>query len=46
MKDKNTLPSALEGADPQPGLWPEPATPTPIDERMVYPGEGMILLED
>lgn len=46
MKDKKPLPTALEGADPQPGHWPELTKPTPKDERMVYPGEGMILLED
>jgi len=46
MKDKKPLPAALEGADPQPGHWPEITKPTPKDERRVYPGEGMILLDD
>ncbi len=46
MKDKKPLPTALEGADPQPGHWPEITNPTPKDERRVYPGEGMILLDD
>jgi catechol 2,3-dioxygenase-like lactoylglutathione lyase family enzyme len=46
MKDKKPLPAALEGADPQPGHWPELTKPTPKDERRVYPGEGMILLDD
>ena len=46
MKDKKPLPAALEGADPQPGHWPELIKPTPKDERRVYPGEGMILLDD
>jgi len=30
----------LEGPEPNPGLLPEVATPTPPDERRVYPGEG------
>ncbi|MBL7181397.1 MAG: VOC family protein [Desulfobacterales bacterium] len=46
MKDRKPLPAALEGPDPQPGHWPESTTPTPAEERRVYPGEGMILLED
>jgi catechol 2,3-dioxygenase-like lactoylglutathione lyase family enzyme len=46
MKDKKPPPVALEGADPQPGHWPEITNPTPKDERRVYPGEGMILLDD
>ncbi len=46
MKDKKPLPAALEGADPQPGHWPEITNPTTKDERRVYPGEGMILLDD
>ena len=46
MKDKKPLPTALEGADPQPGHWPEITKPTPKDERRVYPGEGMVLLEE
>lgn len=30
----------LEGPEPNPGLLPEVASPTPPDERRVYPGEG------
>lgn len=36
---------ALEGADPRPGRWPEPERPTPPEDRMLYPGEGRILLK-
>jgi catechol 2,3-dioxygenase-like lactoylglutathione lyase family enzyme len=45
MKDKDPSPISREGADPQPGIWPEaPGTP-PSAERRVYPGEGMVLVE-
>jgi catechol 2,3-dioxygenase-like lactoylglutathione lyase family enzyme len=46
MKDTNPLPTALEGAEPQPGHWPKVTMPTPQDERMVYPGEGTIFLDE
>jgi len=46
MKDKVPTPVAREGPDPQPGHWPELTNPTPQKERLVYPGEGMILAED
>lgn len=29
---------ALEGADPQPGVWPVPARATPEGDRVFYPG--------
>jgi len=34
-----------EGPEPQPGHWPQITNPTPAEERMVYPGEGMVLAE-
>lgn len=46
MRDKQRTPVAQEGPEPQPGHWPEPSSPTPHDERQVYPGEGVILTED
>ncbi|MBN1841951.1 MAG: VOC family protein [Deltaproteobacteria bacterium] len=46
MRDKNPTPVAREGPESQPGHWPEKTKPTPPEERMVYPGEGMVLVED
>ena len=46
MKDKNPTLIALEGAEPQMGIWPEVINPTPLKERIVYPGEGQILAEN
>ena len=43
MMDKSPSATALEGADPQPGRWPQPAGPVPASQRKVYPGDGMIL---
>lgn len=43
MKDKSPSTVAREGPEPQPGTWPEGVSPTPPEDRMVYPGEGMIL---
>lgn len=42
MHDKSTLPTATEGPDPQPGHWPPPAAPTPAEDKIVYPGEGVV----
>lgn len=44
MRDKDPLPAAREGADPQAGHWPEQAQPTPLDQRRMYPGEGTIFV--
>jgi len=46
MRDKKPGAIALEGADTQPGHWPEPIASTPKSERKIYPGEGMVLAED
>jgi len=40
MVDKRPSVVAQEGSDPVPGVWPEPAIPTPAAARKVYPGEG------
>jgi len=45
MRDAKPTPVAKEGAEPQPGHWPEVTRPTPDDERMVYPGEGVVFRE-
>ena len=46
MKDKNPSAVGQEGPEPQPGHWPEPESPTPLDQRMVYPGEGTAFVTD
>jgi catechol 2,3-dioxygenase-like lactoylglutathione lyase family enzyme len=43
MRDKRPTAVAREGPDPQPGRWPEVTSPTPPENRWVYPGEGMVL---
>jgi catechol 2,3-dioxygenase-like lactoylglutathione lyase family enzyme len=45
MKDKQPSAIAMEGPESQPGHWPEPVEITPLTERKVYPGEGMVLAE-
>ena len=40
MVDAQPLPEALEGAAPQPGVWPPPGRIASGAERAVYEGEG------
>ena len=40
MEDLEPTAAAREGADPQPGQWPEANRPTPAALRRVYPGVG------
>jgi catechol 2,3-dioxygenase-like lactoylglutathione lyase family enzyme len=42
MMDRYPGSAGLEGPAPQPGKWPAVVRPTPGDERMVFPGEGMV----
>jgi catechol 2,3-dioxygenase-like lactoylglutathione lyase family enzyme len=42
MRDKEPLPIALEGSNPQEGTWPQPQGPLPDDERLIFPGEGVV----
>jgi hypothetical protein len=42
MRDKEPLTEALKGPEMQPDVWPNPKSPTPAADRMVYPGEGTI----
>lgn len=44
MKDKNPSPITLEGVNPQTGHWPEVKKATPLEDRHIYPGEGMALI--
>jgi hypothetical protein len=45
MKDKSPSAVARDGPEPQRGMWPG-VSPTPPEDHMVYPGEGMILTAD
>lgn len=45
MVDRQPTAVAREGALPQAGHWPAVEEPTPADQRRVYPGEGLDLLE-
>ena len=45
MRDRHPARLAQEGADPVPDHWPEVVSPTPVSERMVFPGEGLELSE-
>jgi len=40
MRDSGPSRVTQEGAEPQPGKWPEVARATPETERVVYPGAG------
>jgi len=44
----DTAPSDLarEGSEPQSGRWPEPISAAADDKRVVYPGEGRVLLDE
>lgn len=39
MTDTAPTEQTMQGPDPVPGAWPD-ATPTPQEDRMVFPGEG------
>ena len=40
MGDSVPTKAAREGAGPKPGTWPAVRRPTPVSERVVYPGAG------
>ena len=46
MKDRNPCITAKEGPEPQGAQWPEPQQITPNEDRIVYPGEGMLLVQE
>ena len=46
MVDRHPKPTASEGLDPVPGRWPAVTDPTPIGDRAVYPGEGIVFAKD
>lgn len=43
MRDRHPSRAALEGSEPVSGCWPAVISPTPVSERTVFPGEGMVL---
>ena len=45
MRDKKPTIVSREGPEPQLDIWPGWTKPTPPEERNIYPGEGMILVE-
>lgn len=45
MKDRHPSQAAMEGTDAVSGCWPVVTDPTPVSERAVYPGEGLVLKE-
>ena len=40
MRDENPSETALEGAEPRAGIWPEMKEKIPETERIIYPGAG------
>jgi catechol 2,3-dioxygenase-like lactoylglutathione lyase family enzyme len=44
MVDSKPSRITLEGPEPQINQWPGVIRPTPVDERAVYPGEGVDLI--
>ena len=42
MLDRHPTQTAMEGADPISGRWPEPVKDIPETDKVVYPGEGKV----
>ena len=42
MMDRYASPIAREGPEPHHDKWPPVSHPTPVDQRMVFPGEGTV----
>ena len=40
MSDDDPMPIVAEGADPQPGIWPEVTSPTPPEQMIAHAGNG------
>jgi catechol 2,3-dioxygenase-like lactoylglutathione lyase family enzyme len=45
MLDRHPGRAALQGPDPHPGHWPAVERTTPSDQRMVFPGEGIVFAD-
>jgi len=46
MRDRSPTSNALEGPEPRPGCWPKVVRPASADQRIVYPGEGVVFADD
>ncbi len=44
--EDDPLPVAAEGAEPQPGIWPEVTNPTPPEKMTAHAGNGYQMRED
>ncbi|MDY7031527.1 MAG: VOC family protein [Thermodesulfobacteriota bacterium] len=44
MKDEKPTAATQEGSEPQTDHWPKFSKPIPLEERIVYPGDGMALM--
>jgi catechol 2,3-dioxygenase-like lactoylglutathione lyase family enzyme len=42
MLDKQPAETAMEGAEPVSGRWPQPVEDIPEEDRIIYPGEGKV----
>lgn len=40
LRDREPSPTARQGAEPQPGVWPPVVEPLPREERRIYEGMG------
>ncbi len=45
MDEQEPMDIVAEGAGPQPGVWPEVATPTPREDMTAHPGNGVTMRE-
>ena len=45
MDEQEPMAIVDEGADPQPGIWPEVVNPTPPDRMIAHPGNGYTMRE-
>lgn len=43
MEDDEPMPIVAEGAEPQPGHWPEVSRPTPPERMLAHPGNGFAM---
>ena len=45
MAEEQPLAIVAEGAEPQPGVWPEVSLPTPPERMVAHPGNGYVMRE-
>jgi len=46
MRDSHPSAITLEGSEPQQGKWPSVMTPTPDEDKQIYPGEGTVFRKE